>query len=295
MRTYFECIPCFFNQALRAAEAAGATPVQRKVIIDAVASRIPQFSMTSTPPEMGRIIYRIIRQVTGLNDPYYDQKKESNRLMLGLYPFFKEKIYESKDGLRTAVLLSILGNIVDYGAKHQLDIDSEIKKFVEQSDYEQKGNTFYYQQFVSQIEKAKSIMVLGDNAGEIVCDRLLIEEIIRCFGKKHIYFAVRGEPVINDVLAEDARECGIDRAATIVANGSDAPGTIIKDCSDEFVSLFKKADLIISKGQGNYETLSDREENIFFLLRAKCPTIAAHLQCAIGDTILTGERIITVL
>jgi len=289
MKTYFECIPCFFMQALRAAETAKATPVQQKVIMDAVATRIPQFSMTCTPPEMGQVLYRVIRQVTGIKDPYRREKKQSNRIMLDLYPFFKEKIMEAEDSLRSAVLLSVSGNIVDYGAKHQIDVDAEVKKLVEKSDFSQKGEMFYYQHFFQELEKAETILFLGDNAGEIVCDKLLIEEILRRFGKKKLYFAVRGEPIINDVLTEDALVCGIDKLAEVISNGSDAPGTIVSDCSREFRDVFSSADLIISKGQGNFETLSDRPENIFFLLKAKCPTIARHLECAVGDTIVIGR------
>ena len=153
---------------------------------------------------------------------------------------------------------------------------------------------FEYEEFEAVLKRANTILYLGDNAGEIVCDKILIEEIQRNFEAKTIFFAVRGFPIINDVLLEDAYECGMDKTATVISNGSDAPGTILEDCSQKFLEIYHFADMIISKGQGNFETLSDREECLFFLLRAKCPVITVDINCSIGDTVLIKNKVASV-
>ncbi|HEC92753.1 MAG TPA: DUF89 family protein, partial [Candidatus Atribacteria bacterium] len=129
---------------------------------------------------------------------------------------------------------------------------------------------------------------LADNAGEVVFDRLLIEELVEELGKEVIY-VVRGKPIINDALIEDALFCGINKVAKITSSGSDAPGTILQHCSLEFIKLYQDADLIISKGQGNYESLSEEDRPIFFLFKAKCPVIARDVGCNVGDMVLVSR------
>ena len=130
-------------------------------------------------------------------------------------------------------------------------------------------------------------MYLADNTGETVFDRILIEEIKRLDSKKKIFYAVRGRPIINDALAVDARFCGLDRLAEIVDSGIAAPGTILSLCSRKFRRLFHRVDLVISKGQGNFEALSEEKGPIFFLFMAKCPVAARHLGCQLRDIVLT--------
>lgn len=142
-----------------------------------------------------------------------------------------------------------------------------------------------YDEFRSRLESSRSLLYLGDNAGEIAFDRLLIEEINR-LNELETYFVVRGRPVINDVTVEDALAVGMDRVAMVVSNGSDAPATILSQCSTELQQLFRSADIIIAKGQGNYESLEGESESIFFLLRAKCPLIAKLLGVSVGDCVL---------
>ena len=128
-------------------------------------------------------------------------------------------------------------------------------------------------------------LYLGDNAGESVFDKLLIETI-----NKPVFYATREVPVINDVIIDDAIASGLNSVAEIISSGSPAPGIILPLCSDEFLSVFQKADMIISKGQGNYEGLSDADRNIFFLLKAKCPVIAKDLNVNVNDIILKHKR-----
>jgi len=192
----------------------------------------------------------------------------------------------------TAVKLSIIGNIIDYGAKNSLNVEEEIDHLFQGNFIVNNKNsptTFKYNQFKENLNKVNTIIYLADNAGEVVFDRLLIEELVEELGKQVIY-VVRGKPIINDVLIEDAFFCGINKVAKIISSGSDAPGTLLKYCSPEFIRLYQNVELIISKGQGNYEALSEEDRPIFFLFRAKCPVIAKNVGCNIGDMVLKGRR-----
>ena len=290
MRTYLDCIPCFYRQALDAARIAGADEIVQKKIIDELSKLIPDFPLEASPPEMGRTVYALVREIIGVKDPFKEIKESSNKMALSLYPELKQEINNSEDRLLTAVKLSIAGNVIDYGVKNSLNVEEEINKiFNKDFKINNKNNktVFRYQEFKEILSKVNHIIYLADNAGEVVFDRLLIEELTEKLGKQVIY-VVRGKPIINDALIEDAIFCGINKVAKITSSGSDAPGTILKYCSPEFIELFRKAELIISKGQGNYESLSEEDEPIFFLFKAKCPVIAKDIGCKVGDMVLKG-------
>jgi len=288
MKTYLECIPCFFKQALDASILAGADENKQKIIIDEVSRAIPNFSLTDSPPEMGKVIHGLVRKISGVKDPYKEIKINSNISALKLYPELKHEINNSKESLLTAIKLSIVGNIIDYGAKSTINIEKEIEQLFQGNFTTNQVNnsiTFKYNQFKEALNEVDNIIYLADNAGEVVFDRLLIEELVEKLNKNVIY-VVKGHPVINDALIEDAIFCGINHSARIISNGSNAPGTILKDCSPEMEKLYQNADFIISKGQGNYESLSEEDRPIFFLFRAKCPVIAKDVGCNMGDMVL---------
>ena len=228
MRTYLECIPCFFKQALEAAKICGAEESVQKKILDNVAKILPEFTLDSSPPEMGRIIHKLVKQYTGQKDPYMAIKEESNRFALGIYDELKKKVKDSDDSLLTAVKFAIAGNIIDYGVKNSLNVEEELKKILEEEqrtiEYEDK-KFFSYDKFREKLKKSKNILYLADNAGETVFDRVLIEEL-KDMGKDIVY-AVKEEPIINDALALDAILCGIDNTARITSSGVDSPGTIL--------------------------------------------------------------------
>jgi len=290
MKTYLDCVPCFFRQAIEAARIAGAGRETQKKIVDELAKELRGFSLASCPPLMGRAIYSLVRRITGKADPYVDIKKQSNKLALGIYDKLKKKVARANDRLLMAVELAIAGNIIDYGIDNSLNIDKEIKKIISEENKairkESRAN-FDYPQFKRAVEKAKNILYIGDNAGEIVFDRVLIEEIKKLDKDKKIIYAVKQSPIINDVLMQDARDCGIDKIAEVISSGADAPGTIPELCSKEFLKIYKQADMVISKGQGNFEALSSRPpEPTFFLFMAKCPVVARDIGCNQRDIIL---------
>ena len=293
MQTYLDCIPCFFKQALEASRLAGADiKMQRQILIE-VAEVLPEFPLEASPPEMGRIIYGLIKRHTGKEDPYLKIKEKSNQFALSIYNQIINRVKQSHDRLLTAVKLAIMGNIIDYGVKNTLDVDEELKKILSSDQKLTKnedGRLFQYENFKEALSKAQTVLYLADNAGETVFDRVLLEEIKEMDHDIEMIYAVKEKPIINDALEKDAFDCGIDRFARIMSSGSDAPGTLLSLCSAHFLDVYQMADMVISKGQGNFECLSDTKRPVFFLLLAKCPVIAGDLKCRVGDAILLKKN-----
>jgi len=285
MKTYYECLPCFVNQTLDAVRQFSDDGNKNNQVLRKVLHEMSKMDFNESPPQMGQLIHRIIRHYLGDGDPYRLIKKSCNRFGLKLYPEFKKRIVQSCNPFETAVRLAIGGNIIDYGVISNLD-DSSVYDTIESSLKEQLSSDDI-KEFESAVKRATDILYLGDNTGEIVFDRLLIEQLL----PRKVTFAVRGSPVINDVTIADARETGMTDIVEVIDNGSDAPGTILEDCSEAFRKRFENADLIIAKGQGNYESLSDIEKNIFFVLMAKCPVIARNIGCDVGELILKKSAV----
>ena len=284
MRTYLDCIPCFVRQVLDSVKmTTDDEQIHEKVLREAL-HLASKMDLHQSPPAMAQKIHRFIRELTGVQDPYMQVKNRFNKFALKMYPDMKERIETSDDPLETAVRLAIAGNIIDLGVKSGL-AESEVERTITRSLTESLDMDTL-EEFRNATAQAKDILYLGDNAGEIVFDRLLIEQL-PC---KNITFVVKAGPIINDATMQDAEMTGLTDMVSVIDNGSDAPGTILQSCSQEFRRRFNEADLVIAKGQGNYETLSDADKNMFFVLKAKCPVIAQHLGCEIGCLVLTKNN-----
>jgi len=279
MKTTYDCIPCFIRQALDAVRLATSDEKIHERVLRGVLAAASKMNLDQSPPVMGQYIHRLIREFSGNDDPYKKIKERFNSFALKLYPDLKQRIKSSSNPMDTAVRMAIAGNIIDFGVNSQLD-RSVISDTIEQALSAQVfGNI---EVLCDSIDSADNILYLGDNCGEIVFDRLLIEQL----PVHKVTFVVRGGPIINDATMADARETGMTELVTVMDNGSNAPGTVLEKCSKEFRECFTNADLIIAKGQGNYETLSNCEKKIFFLLKAKCPVISDHVGCEPGSFIV---------
>ncbi len=281
MKTYLDCIPCFMQQTLRAGRLATTDESKIKQLLDETGDFIKHIPMDKTPAEVGEVIYAKVREITGINDPYKEIKATSIAEAKVMVPTLKSILDKSENRLLTAIRMAIAGNIIDFGMSKKFNLTEDVYRILGQ-DFA----LFDFEKFQDELKKAKTILYIGDNAGESVFDRILIEEM-----KKKTFYAVREVPVINDVVIEDAIASDLDDVAEIISSGSHAPGTILSTCSPEFNQLFKKADLIISKGQGNYEGLSDEKRSIFFMLKAKCHVIARDLGVNENDIVLKGINI----
>jgi len=273
----YECIPCAIGSLLTLFKKGLVQPDKQEPAIRALLNYLSTMTFHQLPPKLGQEMHRVIRQVLDNPDPYYNIKKSFNTLMLTHYDTLKQQIVHAADPFQMALRLSLAGNIIDFGPNHSFDIDKTLKRaesiFLAIDDSEQ---------LQSDLNNASMLLFLADNAGEIVLDRLFLETIHH----PNVYIAVRGAPVINDVTLDDASQIGFDGLATIISNGSDAPGTILEDVSSQFRDIFNKADLVISKGQGNYEGLCGSSKPIYFLLMAKCDHVANHLGVCKGDFVV---------
>lgn len=282
MKMSMDCIPCFVRQAADTVKMSDLSDEEQKRLMQNVLQWISELDFNETPPAVSQSIHRRLRSVLPTDDPYRTAKDMHNKMAAGLITSIRQHIKSSSDPLMMAVRYAISGNIIDLGSKNNIsheEIYVALQNTPLQPIY---GDT---NAFKKAVQKAKNILYLADNAGEIFFDRLLIEQLP---GKK-ITMAVRGAPVINDATITDARAAKIDDIAEIIDNGSDAPGTILNDCDTSFRRRFEMADMVIAKGQGNFETLSDEQREIFFLFRIKCPTISYHSGFCVGSYVVANR------
>ncbi len=278
MKTYLDCLPCFVEQALRAARIATNDDKVIKQVLDEVGCMIKDTPMENTPAESGIRVYGKIREITGVADPYREIKQRHIAEARALYPELEKMVAKAKDPLLTAIRIAIAGNVIDLGINKTFNLVADIKEILIK-DFA----VFDYEAFKKALYNAEKVLYIGDNAGESVFDKLLIKQL-----NKPVKFAVRSQPIINDATMEDALASGLDEVAELIDSGSKAPGTILRHSTPEFMEVYQKADLVISKGQGNYEGLSDEDRPIFFLLKAKCPVIARDMGVQEGDIVLKG-------
>lgn len=266
MRTAPDCLPCFLRQAHHVASITGVGPRQEAEIVRAVERLVKTFDLALSPPENAVALYATLARISQSPDPFAALKQTSNRAALALLPRLREIVAAAADPLATATRLAIAGNIIDYGAQQDFDVEQAIAACLERPPA-----VDHFAWLRERLAGAERILYLADNCGELVFDRLLLEQI-----GKPVTLAVKAGPIINDALRADAEECGLGGLCRIIDNGTGCPGTPLASCSPEFQKLFREADLIISKGQGNFETLSETAGPLFFLLLVKCRVVAVH-------------------
>lgn len=280
MKSTVDCMPCFLRQALEAVRMTTDDPALHEETIRRVLKMTAEMDLNVPPPVMGRRVHQLIRELTETPDPYQKIKRQYNQLALQWFNELQLRVRMADDPFRAAVLLAIAGNIIDFGVdgalcmqKVQDTIDQALDQPLDRSTLERLGQ---------EIHNARSILYLGDNAGEIVFDRLLLE----LMPLEKVVFVVKGSPIINDATMEDAVQAGLTEIVRVIDNGSNAPGTVLEECSPVFRAAFESSDLIIAKGQGNFETLNETAANLFFLFQAKCPVVAGHIGKPVGTFVL---------
>jgi len=275
MRIYPECIPCFFRQGL--ITASKATDDREKLIevMLLIAEKLPELVELPTPTHAGKFIHSIPRKMWGIHDPYKQDKERFIKMMLDIYPRIKVWV---GDNLQRALKVAASGNAIDFATLDENRIMAEL-----QDIGEREFKRMEYDRFVEELENSKMLLYLADNAGETVFDKLLIEVLKLHYPQIEILYAVRGYPTINDAVYEDAVASGIDEVAKIIDSGCEAPGIILEDCNEGFRKIFRSSDIIISKGQGNFEALSEVKAPIYFLLQIKCDPVACYMGMEVGS------------
>lgn len=281
MEIGIECLPCILSQVITASKTlTDEICIQKKIIKDCL-SLLSTYEKFRYPPEMSRDAQNIIAFHAGDTDPYRKIKDRHIKIALDYYPRLKKLLYNKNEKLYWALKIASVGNSIDLAMYSDIDIGSIIKEEME-SGFAIND----YKHLEQQIERAQNLLIIGDNAGETVFDRLLIDVLSHL----DVTYAVREKAIINDATIEDALSSKMDPTTKIISSGSSVPGTIINECSAEFMLAFNNADIVISKGQGNYETLYDSNREIFFLLKVKCSPVAKELNADLGDYILVSNR-----
>ncbi|HUV83294.1 MAG TPA: ARMT1-like domain-containing protein [archaeon] len=280
MNVQLDCIFCIQRQALEAVRLATDDVKKQEKIQRVAMAKLLAMKWNSSPPDIADVVYNIIRMESKEDDPYRTVKKKCNDIALGMYPQLKRIVDQSATPLLTAARLAIAGNVIDYGTGPDFDIKKTISLVLEK-----KFRINHFSEFVNILEKAENLVYLTDNAGEIVFDKILLETIIKKYKFQQIFCAVKVTPFINDTTLHDAEYVGIDRMPGIEIINIEVNGNRQNHSCKTFPDIIAENNMIISKGQRNYETLPDNEK-IFFMLIAKCPMIAKELGVQQGDFIL---------
>jgi hypothetical protein len=287
MKISHECILCLARQAVEIAEEATCNVAMQNKIIKRSLKELGEMDFNETAPEIAFKMHQHAKNITGIIDPYFRLKEQYNEIAKEIC----ERIIEgkwldnAKDRFDMACRLAIAGNIIDFSAGLKLGHLDVVKSVEDSIKHDIFGiGTAALREAV---EKSKNIMYLADNSGEIIFDKFLLENL----PVNRVTYVVKGGPIVNDATMYDAISTGVTDIVKVIDNGHSAQGTILKDCSSSFKREFSKADLIISKGQANFETLSDiKDKTIFYLMRAKCKSVASAVGCNRMDYVLMSNR-----
>lgn len=300
MKFQQRCVECSKNQGLRVYQLAlksnGKPPSQDEIdrLRAELAHRIENADPNLTPAELSQIAIRTGEKFAQCGDPFKSIKKHNNELALSLYPELKQRVKSSDDPLYVACQLAACGNIIDLGIHDHFDIHATIEKVL--SEGFQRDD---YQEFIDQLneltrlKEQPCLLYFCDNAGEIVFDRIFIEELKHHYETMWIAAVVRKKPILNDATIEDAAMIGLDKIAPIYDNGDAELGSVVAKFDPPLRKLYYQADVIVSKGQANYETLCRQPENIFFILKAKCEIIAESLGVKLWDAVMSRSPFVT--
>ncbi|WP_069649024.1 damage-control phosphatase ARMT1 family protein [Caloranaerobacter ferrireducens] len=268
MNTHVDCIACVISKANKLADKYFEDKHQKYSFMNKVLREVADIDYDRTAPFLVAKVMRILKKETGIDDFYFEEKRLFNKKLLSMEKQIEDILNNSNNKFVTALKIALAGNIIDFGALDEISFDlvEEIINKTLESDFDEE----LCKRLMDELSKSKMLLYLADNAGEIVFDKIFIREITREYPDIKIFFAVRGKPVLNDANEEDAYFVGINEYATIINNGTDLPGTDLLEVSDEFKEIFNKADIIISKGQGNFESLPGCGKNVYYLFLCKC-------------------------
>ena len=284
MQIQIDCYPCILSQLSELAKKAASSEEECHTVVRRLLKLVLDAPPGTTPPEFAGYFHAVINELTGDSDPFREVKDKSTELGLALLPELRELAAAHADPFEAAVRLAIGGNIIDYGVDPNFNLaeaEQGIRGVFDLAlDHEALG------ELRRRMEKARTIFYMLDNCGEAVVDRLLVEP----FAEK-ITIGVRGKPILNDVTRREAAMSGYD-FVPITDTGDMVPGVSLRTSSAEFLEKLRSADLIVSKGQGNFESLDGLPERpIFFLLRVKCPVISRRVSAPIGSLQIIGKNL----
>ena len=281
MKISLDCIPCLISHAVHVAKMVSNDEKHCYEIVKNTLRDASNLDLELSPPEQARLIHQTINAASKVEDPYLELKDKSTEFALQLMPVAREKIKNSKNKFESIVRLVIGANIIDYGAIRDFNLDDAQKQIFDVFDMAIDIDAI--NRLERAMDKAEKIFYMADNCGEAVFDRLLIERY-----RDKITLGVRGKAILNDITPREIKASGLDLVPYVHTDDM-TPGVSMRHSSKEFLEAMNSADLVIAKGQGNYETLNDYNQAIFFLLRVKCQIVAD----AIGNTQLGDLQVIS--
>ncbi|MGE4298966.1 MAG: DUF89 domain-containing protein [Desulfovibrionaceae bacterium] len=291
MHTSLDCLPCFLRQALKAARvAAPDNGAAHEATVRAWAAYLAEADLTRPAPCLAGDLYPMATRLAGVDDPYAAHKHAANTRVLDLLPGLAGVVAASPDPLHAALALAIIGNYIDAGVDHAFDWEHALADETHVFSGAH-GNGDAYTAFAHAACDGARVLILGDNAGEIGLDTLLVRQLK---GRGcAVTYAVRGAPILNDATLEDAAFVGMDALCEVVSSGSDAPGTVRSRVTPGFAARMADADCIVSKGQGNLESLYGTPwpglPPVYYAFKAKCPVIATKLHVREGASLFISE------
>jgi damage-control phosphatase, subfamily I len=280
MKIRLDCIECIVRQARMTAERSTADPALRLRIVTETMRRVLAAPLVRSPAEHSLAAYATAAELSGVADPFLASKDEQNAHALAMYDELRDRVARAADGLRTAAKLAVAGNVVDLGIGLAFDVRAEIEKVLA-------GELAIddFAAFARELGAARTLLYLCDNCGEIVFDKLFIAAMRARFPALRVTAVVKGAPIINDATLREADRVGLAEAAEVVSTGCACIGAPLRDIDPRIAERMRASDLVVSKGQGNFETASDLPRPIYFLLKAKCPCVADELGVRFGDVV----------
>jgi uncharacterized protein with ATP-grasp and redox domains len=284
--SFLDCYPCVIRRATEALKHSGLDEKTQLSVMGKVLNTLSGLDKTEhATSEMIQAVFKVIRETGGVNDPMQNVKSYCVDVALRAYPELKHTVEVSEDRFATAVRIAMAGNIIDHSPEEMRDNLALFRNIEDALSRPLSVN--HIDVLKEEIQKAKKILYVADNAGETVFDRILIEEM----PSDRIVYGVKGRAVSNDATRRDAEMAGLDRIVEVVEDGTDSPSLRLEICSPEYKRIFDEADLIIAKGQGNLKTMEDMDRNIFFLARVRCRVTASQYRLSVGDFIVMGQKV----
>ena len=275
------CVNCIINQSAKVASAIEADANLTQKLISSVTQSSKSFSFLKTPPEVAADVYEMMALIAKKTDLYEKHKKISTQKALSYVPFLEQKILQSSTKLLTATKIAIAGNVIDLAAEIEFDLADEIEKIFE-TDFGHND----FEKLQKMLENAKTLLIIGDNVGEHIFDYLFTQTLQEIYPLLYISYMVRGVPIINDITIKEAKEAGFDKLCNLIDSGVNTPGFIYNRANEKSQKLFDEADVVITKGMGNYECLSPSpRKNLCYLLKVKCSVVASSLEKNLGDIV----------
>lgn len=268
-----ECAKCSLALVKKVCKLKNINIKKENDILNKVKKYQESVDMSKTNPEISGEIFKLITDELDDDNPYKKIKSDYNKMVMDMYDELQLILNKSDDKYSTVLKMCITGNLIDFAAKHKFDENMLREKLI--NILNSNFTIDHSDKMLKKIKKSNKLLFLGDNCGEIVLDKIFIEYLSKEFPDLEIYYGVRGANVVNDVSMDDALETGMEKVAKVISNGDKSLGTVYDKISDDFKLIFNSADIIISKGQGNFESLqNDTINNIYFLFMTKCEIVA---------------------